>query len=91
MYLFLFIIHQVSLLKLTPEDSVCVFMWAVICPDEISTCLDDTTCCELDTGSYGCCPMPKVLHTCIFNHFSVGLYFMVTLWFACISLTVRLN
>lgn len=33
----------------------------VICPDKISKCPDDTTCCLLETGSYGCCPMPKAV------------------------------
>ncbi|KTG01779.1 hypothetical protein cypCar_00026215 [Cyprinus carpio] len=38
----------------------------VICPDKISTCPDDTTCCKLETGSYGCCPMPKAV--CCSDH-----------------------
>ncbi|XP_059381087.1 progranulin-like [Carassius carassius] len=38
----------------------------LICPDEISTCPDDSTCCKLDTGSYGCCPMPKAV--CCSDH-----------------------
>lgn len=33
----------------------------VICPDKISKCPEDTTCCLLETGSYGCCPMPKAV------------------------------
>jgi len=28
----------------------------VQCPDEKSYCPDDTTCCELKEGGYGCCP-----------------------------------
>ena len=32
-----------------------------VCPDQ-STCDDDETCCELASGEYGCCPLPKVLH-----------------------------
>ncbi|CAF1201630.1 unnamed protein product [Adineta ricciae] len=28
----------------------------VQCPDEKSFCPEDTTCCELTDGSYGCCP-----------------------------------
>ncbi|XP_048031419.1 granulin b [Megalobrama amblycephala] len=39
----------------------------VICPDKNSTCPEDTTCCELETGSYGCCPMPKAV--CCSDHF----------------------
>ncbi|XP_027011582.2 granulin b isoform X2 [Tachysurus fulvidraco] len=33
----------------------------VICPDKVSTCPDDTTCCKLENGSYGCCPMPNAV------------------------------
>ncbi|XP_028823013.1 granulin b [Denticeps clupeoides] len=42
----------------------------VNCPDQVSSCPDGTTCCELNNGSYGCCPMPKAvccsdrLHCC---------------------------
>ncbi|KAA0704514.1 Granulins Proepithelin [Triplophysa tibetana] len=38
----------------------------VICPDQFSTCPDDTTCCQLVNGSYGCCPMPKAV--CCSDH-----------------------
>ncbi|XP_072311978.1 granulin b [Eucyclogobius newberryi] len=34
---------------------------AVICPDMVSECPDDTTCCELPDGSWGCCPMVKAV------------------------------
>ncbi|XP_051969744.1 granulin b [Xyrauchen texanus] len=37
-----------------------------ICPDQVSTCPDDTTCCQLVSGSYGCCPMPKAV--CCSDH-----------------------
>ncbi|XP_039644440.1 granulin b isoform X3 [Perca fluviatilis] len=43
---------------------------AVICPDKESECPDDTTCCQLLDGSWGCCPLPKAvccedkLHCC---------------------------
>uniref|UniRef100_A0AC35TP61 GRANULINS domain-containing protein n=1 Tax=Rhabditophanes sp. KR3021 TaxID=114890 RepID=A0AC35TP61_9BILA len=30
---------------------------SVICPDEVSECPEANTCCELEDGSYGCCPM----------------------------------
>uniref|UniRef100_A0A672L5X6 Granulins domain-containing protein n=1 Tax=Sinocyclocheilus grahami TaxID=75366 RepID=A0A672L5X6_SINGR len=30
---------------------------AVICPDQESECPDDTTCCQMPDGSWGCCPM----------------------------------
>ena len=29
----------------------------VICPDQKSGCADGTTCCQLGSGGYGCCPM----------------------------------
>jgi len=32
----------------------------VECPDR-SSCDDGETCCELTSGSYGCCPLPKVV------------------------------
>ncbi|MGH0168892.1 UNVERIFIED_CONTAM: hypothetical protein FKN15_072131 [Acipenser sinensis] len=34
---------------------------AVICPDEESECPDETTCCQLPDGSWGCCPMVKAV------------------------------
>ncbi|XP_061563667.1 granulin b [Cololabis saira] len=34
---------------------------AVICPDQESECPDDTTCCQLPDGSWGCCPFPKAV------------------------------
>ncbi|XP_034563417.1 granulin b isoform X1 [Notolabrus celidotus] len=43
---------------------------AVICPDKASECPDDTTCCQLLDGSWGCCPLAKAvccedkLHCC---------------------------
>nr|XP_046232541.1 granulin b isoform X2 [Scatophagus argus] len=43
---------------------------AVICPDQESECPDDTTCCQLLDGSWGCCPLAKAvccedkLHCC---------------------------
>lgn len=48
------------------EDTV----WAVLCPDQTSECPDDTTCCQLPDGTWGCCPMAKAvccedkLHCC---------------------------
>nr|CBN81736.1 Granulins [Dicentrarchus labrax] len=43
---------------------------AVICPDQASECPDETTCCQLLDGSWGCCPLVKAvccedkLHCC---------------------------
>ncbi|XP_077976740.1 uncharacterized protein LOC120333941 isoform X7 [Styela clava] len=40
------------------------------CPDGKSRCPDGTTCCKLNTGEYGCCPLAKAvccsdgLHCC---------------------------
>ncbi|KAM6896946.1 granulin b [Xenentodon cancila] len=34
---------------------------AVICPDQQSECPDDTTCCQLPDGTWGCCPFPKAV------------------------------
>ncbi|CAL1600106.1 unnamed protein product [Knipowitschia caucasica] len=34
---------------------------AVDCPDKVSECPDDTTCCELPDGSWGCCPLVKAV------------------------------
>ncbi|EDM06214.1 granulin, isoform CRA_j [Rattus norvegicus] len=36
------------------------FPFSVVCPDAKTQCPDDSTCCELPTGKYGCCPMPNV-------------------------------
>ncbi|MBN3308823.1 GRN protein, partial [Amia calva] len=36
---------------------VCVS--SVTCPDGRSKCPDETTCCLLSNGSYGCCPLPN--------------------------------
>ena len=33
---------------------------SVVCPDEKSMCQDGQTCCQLSSGGYGCCPIPKV-------------------------------
>nr|XP_055038811.1 granulin b isoform X1 [Misgurnus anguillicaudatus]XP_055038812.1 granulin b isoform X1 [Misgurnus anguillicaudatus]XP_055038813.1 granulin b isoform X1 [Misgurnus anguillicaudatus] len=38
----------------------------VVCPDQTSSCPDNTTCCQLGSGSYGCCPMPKAV--CCSDH-----------------------
>jgi len=33
----------------------------VVCPGGQATCPDGSTCCQLASGDYGCCPLPKVL------------------------------
>ena len=42
-----------SALVSTPENQVC--------PDQQSVCPDGTTCCELESGAYGCCPLPNAV------------------------------
>ncbi|XP_004451613.1 progranulin [Dasypus novemcinctus] len=39
---------------------------AVLCPDAQSQCPDGSTCCELPSGKYGCCPMPNAI--CCSDH-----------------------
>ncbi|XP_005394589.1 PREDICTED: granulins isoform X1 [Chinchilla lanigera] len=39
---------------------------SVLCPDARSQCPDDTTCCKLPDGEYGCCPMPSAI--CCSDH-----------------------
>lgn len=34
----------------------------VVCPGREQKCDDGQTCCELASGSYGCCPYPRVLN-----------------------------
>lgn len=36
---------------------------SVVCPDQKSACPDETTCCEMSNGTYGCCPLPTVSDT----------------------------
>ncbi|TRY98178.1 hypothetical protein DNTS_035004 [Danionella cerebrum] len=45
------------------EHSKCVNKThlAVLCPDEVSECPDDTTCCQMPDGSWGCCPMKNAV------------------------------
>ena len=31
----------------------------IVCPDLQSECSDNTTCCLLESGTYGCCPVPE--------------------------------
>ncbi|EDM06207.1 granulin, isoform CRA_c [Rattus norvegicus] len=42
------------------------FPFSVVCPDAKTQCPDDSTCCELPTGKYGCCPMPNAI--CCSDH-----------------------
>ncbi|XP_047137167.1 uncharacterized protein LOC100206670 isoform X2 [Hydra vulgaris] len=38
----------------------------VECPDGISQCPDNNTCCTLESGQYGCCPLPNAV--CCTDH-----------------------
>ncbi len=54
---------------------------SILCPDKQGTCPHNSTCCILMSGTYGCCPYPKVsgrLVTYLFLWH--GFY-----WLACIS------
>jgi len=42
----------------------------VDCPGKQQTCPDDNTCCKLSSGSYGCCPLPKVWRCSVFMVFA---------------------
>ena len=33
----------------------------VVCPDGQSQCPDGNTCCEISSGQWGCCPLPKAV------------------------------
>ncbi|XP_060085817.1 fibrillin-1-like [Ylistrum balloti] len=34
---------------------------SVMCPDGMSECQNDNTCCKLSNGHYGCCPFPDAV------------------------------
>jgi hypothetical protein len=72
---------QCSVLFFKPKDAVFVQSESktVECPDG-GECPDETTCCLLTTGKYGCCPLPNAVccndkehccpsgHTCDVEH-----------------------
>ena len=31
----------------------------IICPDGLATCPSDATCCQMASGQFACCPVPK--------------------------------
>jgi len=39
------------------------------CPGGKQSCPDNNTCCQLQSGDYGCCPYPQVLVTSDWNQF----------------------
>ncbi|XP_024060801.1 progranulin isoform X2 [Terrapene carolina triunguis] len=56
--------------KRAPWQGVPVSLGAITCPDHRSACPDGTTCCQLPTSQYGCCPLQNAvccsdrLHCC---------------------------
>ena len=38
---------------------------SIVCPGQKSECPEGNTCCEMEGGGYGCCPMPNVC--CLFT------------------------
>lgn len=47
-------------------DGAVVLHTFVTCPDGWSQCSDNSTCCELPSGKYGCCPIPNAI--CCSDH-----------------------
>ncbi|XP_039360100.1 progranulin [Mauremys reevesii] len=56
--------------KRAPWQGVPVSLGVITCPDHKSVCQDGTTCCQLPTSQYGCCPLQNAvccsdrLHCC---------------------------
>ena len=53
-----------------------------ICPDQKSECPSGTTCCELSSGGYGCCPYPQVssnTYSYLFTVFFINVLSFITL------------
>ena len=44
------------------------FVPNAMCPDKKMSCQDNMTCCETESGSYDCCPLPNV-RLLLFNQF----------------------
>ncbi|XP_030626136.1 granulin b [Chanos chanos] len=52
---------SLPLVRRTPAKQATEQVKAVVCPDGESECPDDTTCCEMPDGNWGCCPMVKAV------------------------------
>ncbi|KAH1174230.1 progranulin [Mauremys mutica] len=52
--------------KRAPWQGVPVSLGAITCPDHKSVCQDGTTCCQLPTSQYGCCPLQNAV--CCSDH-----------------------
>jgi len=53
-------IEKQKLIKSTLDEKL-DSLSAVICPDHASTCASGNTCCKLQDGEWGCCPMPQAV------------------------------
>ncbi|MBN3312902.1 GRN protein, partial [Atractosteus spatula] len=56
--------RQTPLQKKLPallEDEEALTERDVNCPDGVSKCPDNTTCCQKEGGGYGCCPLPDAV------------------------------
>ena len=42
------------------EETTGLTDYSVVCPDGCSFCPNGNTCCKMDDGTYGCCPLTKV-------------------------------
>ncbi|CAF2034504.1 unnamed protein product [Rotaria magnacalcarata] len=40
----------------------------ILCPDHEMSCSDGETCCQLQSGEYGCCPLPNAVCCNDYNH-----------------------
>ena len=54
-------LEKINLLRKQPTKSLKVESTSVVCPDGQSQCPDGNTCCELSSGQYGCCPLPRAV------------------------------
>jgi len=64
-------LHSMSWNAVAVRDVDRVFSSNVVCPGGQQECDVGQTCCELDSGSYSCCPYDKVLHishSLLMNH-----------------------
>ena len=50
-----------SVKSVLAEEIMTLKLQDVVCPDGQSQCPSGSTCCELSSGGYGCCPLPKAV------------------------------
>ncbi|XP_065665147.1 progranulin isoform X8 [Hydra vulgaris] len=58
--------HGIEISKDSVRTNAIVNVKNVECPDLISQCPNDNTCCTLESGQYGCCPLPNAV--CCADH-----------------------